>query len=207
MRLFLLNYCFVFVINRIAASLLLGSSLAVIAGPSSRADALQPVRSNMGASVKTTTFSELENFLLDGVITDRALQEAIRMSGWTAEELRFGLNKTYAVDLVGVSRFLYSDDGEAFLEMQTRSHIPYWRQQSAAATALRAAIMADARDGLISPVGIMKELPDALRMVDNGITDGRHNVCAPDQVTGVQSTSLLSWYVFLPACIKANSEV
>ena len=196
-----------FVINRVAASLLLGASLAFIAGPFSKADTQQPVRWNTGGSVSTTTYSELEFFLLDGEVTDRALQDAIRMSGWTAEELRFGFNKTYAVDLAGVSRFLYSDDGEAFLEDQTRSYVPYWRQKATAVTALRAAIIADAKDGLISPIGIVKQLPVAFRLSNNGPTDGRQNVCAPDKVSGAQATSLLSWYVFLPACIKANSEL
>ena len=65
------------------------------------------------------------SFLVDGKVTDRALQDAIRMSGWTAEELRFGLNKSYAVDLAGVSRFLYSQAGKAFLDDQTRSYVPY----------------------------------------------------------------------------------
>ena len=129
------------------------------------------------------------------------------MSGWTAEELRFGLNKTYAVDLPGVSRFLYSNAGEVFLEDQTRSYVPYWREKATASIALRAAIMADAKDGLISSIGIMKQLPVAFRLSDNGPNYGRQRVCAPDKVSGAQSTSLLSWYVFLPACIKANSEL
>ena len=164
------------------------------------------MRWNTGGSVNTTTYSELESFLVDGVVTDRALQDAIRMSGWSTEELRFGLNKVYAVDLAGVSQFLYSDAGEAFLQDQTRSYVPYWRQKTTAAMALRAAIIADAKDGLLSSIGIMKQLPVSFRLSDNGPTDGRQNVCAPDKVSGDQATSLLSWYVFLPACIKANSE-
>ena len=189
------------------ASLVFCTYLAVIPGPSSKAGTQQPVRWNTGGSVSTTTYSEFESFLVDGEVTDFALQDAIRMSGWTAEELRFGLNKTYAVDLVGVARFLYSDTGEAFLEDQTRSYFPYWRQKETAATALRAAIIADAKDGLISSIGIMKQLPVAFRLSDNGPNDGRQRVCAPDKVSGSQATSLLSWYVFLPACIKANSEL
>ena len=165
------------------------------------------MRWNTGGSVSTTTYSELESFLVYGEVTDRALQDAIRMSGWTAEELRFGLNKTYAVDLAGVSRFLYSDAGKAFLDDQTRSYVSYWRQKATAVKALRAAIIADAKDGLISSIGIMKQLPVAFRLSDNGPNDGRQKVCAPDKVSGAQSTSLLSWYVFLPACIKANSEL
>ncbi len=193
-------------INRVAAFLLFGVSLSVIAGPFSKAETQQPLRWNTGGSVSTTTYSELESFLVDGEVTDRALQDAIKMSGWTTEELRFGLNKTYAVDLAGVSRFLYSAAGEAFLEDQTRSYVPYWRQKATTAMALRAAIITDAKDGLISSIGIMKNLPVTFRLSDNGPTDGRQNVCAPDKVSGAQATSLLSWYVFLPACIKANSE-
>ena len=193
-------------INRVAAALLVGVSLAVIADSFSKANTQPPVRWNTGGSVNTTTYSELESFLVDGVVTDRALQDAIRMSGWTTEELRFGLKKVYAVDLVGVSQFLDSDAGEAFLQDQTKSYVPYWRQKTTAAMALRAAIIADATDGLISSIGIMKQLPVSFRLSDNGPTDGRQNVCAPDKVSGDQATSLLSWYVFLPACIKANSE-
>ena len=193
-------------INRVAAALLLGVSLSVIADPFSKANTQPPVRWNTGGSVNTTTYSELESFLVDGVVTDRALQDAIRMSGWSTEELRFGLKKVYAVDLVGVSQFLDSDAGEAFLQDQTKSYVPYWRQKTTAAMALRAAIIADAKDGLLSSIGIMKQLPVSFRLSDNGPTDGRQNVCAPDKVSGDQATSLLSWYVFLPACIKANSE-
>ena len=193
--------------NRVAAFLLFGVSLAVIAGPFAKADTQQPVRWNTGGSVSTTTYSELKSFLVDGVVEDRDLEGAIRMSGWTTEELRFGLKKVYAVDLVGVSQFLDSDAGEAFLQDQTKSYVPYWRQKTTAAMALRAAIIADAKDGLISSIGIMKQLPVAFRLSDNGPNDGRQKVCAPDKVSGAQSTSLLSWYVFLPACIKANSEL
>ena len=37
---------------------------------------------------------------------------------------RLGMTKTYAVDIIGVSRFLYSDDGVKFLKDQTRSYFP-----------------------------------------------------------------------------------
>ena len=170
-------------INRVAAALLLGVSLAVIADPFSKANTQAPVRWNTGGLVNTTTYSELESFLVDGVVTDRALQDAIRMSGWSTEELRFGLSKVYAVDLAGVSQFLDSDAGEAFLQDQTRSYVPYWRQKTTAAMALRAAIIADAKDGLLSSIGIMKQLPVPFRLSDNGPTDGRQNVCAPDKVS------------------------
>ena len=192
-------------INRIGACFLLGISLAAFIGPTAKADTERPVRWNTGGSVSTTSFSDFEAFFVHGEISDRALQDAIRNSGWTAEELRFGFTKTYEVNLVGVSRFLYSQAGEAFLKDQTRSYVPFWREKTTAASALRAAIIADARDGSISPVGIMKKLPVDFRLADSGRSDGKQNVCAPEKVSGAQATSLLSWYVFLPACVQAES--
>ena len=55
--------------------------------------------------------------------------------------------------------------------------------------------------------GIMKNLPVDFRLADTcGTYDGAQNVCAPDKCEGdAQCTSLLSWYVFLPACVQANS--
>ena len=60
---------------------------------------------------------------------DRGLQGGINNSGWTAEEIQEGMTRSYEVDLVGVSRFLYSSDGVAFLEDQTKSYYPYWMKQ------------------------------------------------------------------------------
>ena len=165
------------------------------------------MRWNTGASVSTTSFRDFETFVLNGEISGLALQSAIRNSGWSAEELQFGFTKTYEVDLVRVSRFLYSEAGDAFLKDQTSSYVPFWRQSTTAAVALRAAIMADARDGSISALGIMKSLPVDFRLTDNWASNGEQNVCAPALVSGAQATSLLSWYVFLPACLQVKSEL
>ena len=155
----------------------------------------------------TTTSKDFKTFFKSGEITDRALLEGINNSGWTAEEIQEGMTKTYAVDIVGVHRFLYSKDGVAFLKDQTKSYLPYGRKKKTAVVALRSAIIADSVDGKISSYGIMKKLPVDFRLADNGKTDGSQNVCAPDKVSGEQATSLLSWYVFLPACIQANSAL
>ena len=70
-----------------------------------------------------------------------------------------------------------------------------------------AAIIMASVKGKLSAAGIMKNLPVAFRLNDNGSSDGSQNVCAPDKVSGAQATSLLSWYVFLPACVQANSAL
>ena len=196
------------VFSRLAAGLLAGASLAALAVPA-EAGTSRPVRWNTGGAVWTTTSSEFKTFFSTGDITDRALSSGISSSGWTAEEIQEGMTKTYAVDIIGVSRFLYSDDGVKFLKDQTRSYFPYWKMKSTSVVALRSAIVADSIDGEISSAGIMAELPVDFRLADTcGTYDGIQNVCAPNHCEGdAQCTSLLSWYVFLPACVQANSAL
>ena len=194
--------------SRLAAGLLAGASLAALAVPA-EAGTSRPVRWNTGGAVWTTTSSEFETFFSTGDITDRALSSGISNSGWTAEEIQEGMTKTYAVDIIGVSRFLYSNDGVKFLKDQTRSYFPYWTMTPTSVVALRSAIIADSIDGEISSAGIMAELPVDFRLADTcGTYDGIQNVCAPNHCEGdAQCTSLLSWYVFLPACVQANSAL
>ena len=166
-----------------------------------------PVRWNTGGAVWSTNQSAMNTFFSSGSITDRGLEGGLYRSGWTSEEVRQGMIKTYSVDLMGVSRFLYSDAGVKFLKNQTTSYFPYWGMTSTSVQALRSAIMADAADGQISSATIMAKLPTNMRLADTcGTYTGAQNVC--DQGTckpGTgQCTSLFSWYVFLPACIQAN---
>ena len=192
--------------NRLAAGLLAGASLAALAAP---AKAVTPVRWNTGGAVWSTSSSAFKTFLESGEITDRALASGINNSGWEAEEIQEGMTKTYEVDVVGVARFLYSDDGVKFLKDQTASYFPYWKMTDTAVFALRSAIIADSADGSLSSAGIMAELPVDFRLADTcGTYTGAQNVCAPDKCEGdAQCTSLLSWYVFLPACVQANSAL
>ncbi len=194
--------------TRLAAGLLAGASLAALAAPA-EAGAKRPVRWNTGGAVWTTSSKEFKTFLKTGEITDRALEAGINGSGWTADEIQEGMTKTYSVDVVGVSRFLYSKDGVKFLKDQTRSYFPYWRMKKTAVVALRSAIILDSADGKLSSAGIMNYLPVDFRLADTCNTyDGVQNVCAPDKCEGdAQCTSLLSWYVFLPACVQANSQL
>ena len=133
--------------NRLAAGLLAGASLAAFAAPAAEARTKRPVRWNTGGAVWTTKSKAFKTFFKSGEITDRALLEGINNSGWTAEEIQEGMTKTYKVDVVGVTRFLYSDDGVAFLDDQTESYFPYWRKKKTAVVALRSAIIADSVDG------------------------------------------------------------
>ena len=188
--------------TRFAAGALAAASISTLA-VAAEAGTKRPVRWVSGGAVWTTKASSFAKFFNDGEITDRALQAGINNSGWTADEIQEGMTKSYDVDLVGVSRFLYSADGVAFLDDQTRSYFPYWQKKKTAVVALRSAIILDAADGEISSAGIMRQLPVDFRLNDNGTSDGAQNVCK-DGLSGDQATSLLSWYVFLPACVQAN---
>ena len=159
---------------------------------------------------RSVYFPSLLTCLLAGVFAAASLstlalasQAGINNSGWTVKEIQAGMTKSYGVDLIGVSRFLYSSDGVAFLEDQTKSYSPFWKKQKTAVVALRSAIILDATDGEISAAGIMKQLPVAFRLNDNGVFDGSQNVCKYG-FNGAQATSLRSWYVFLPACVQAK---
>ncbi|MEB3243033.1 MAG: alpha/beta hydrolase [Cyanobacteriota bacterium] len=193
--------------KRLLAGLTVGTALTVVAVPLSAQAATNPVRWNTGGAVWSTNQKAFDTFLKTGEVTDRGLSGGLARSGWTAKQVRDGMNKTYDVDLVGVSKFLYSDAGVKFLKNATASYFPYWSMNTYAVQALRSAIISDAADGSISSAGIMRALPTDFRLADfcNTYT-GAQNICAEGRCKPgtAQCTSLLSWYVFLPACIEAN---
>ena len=196
------------VFKRILAGLFVGTAVTASVLPASAAvDNDLPVRWNTGGAVWSTHQSAFDTFLDSGDITDRGLEGGLARSGWTSDEVKSGMTKTYSVNLVGVSRFLYSDAGVKFLKNATNSYFPYYSMNTYAVQALRSAIISDAKDGSISSAGIMKALPTDFRLADfcNTYT-GSQNICAEGrcQAGTAQCTSLLSWYVFLPACIQAN---
>ena len=199
-------------LTRISAGLAAGAALSSLAVLPVQAEITtrSTVRWNSGGAVYTTKLKDFQKFLKSGgeitSSTNRALAAGVNNSGWTAEEIAKGLSKQYKVNVVYVARFLYSKKGYKFLENQTKSYFPYWGMKKTAVQALRSAIVLDSVDGKLSSAGIMKMLPVDMRLADTcGTFDGAQNVCAKGKCQGDQQcTSLLSWYVFLPACVQAN---
>ena len=192
--------------SRFLAKLVFFASILSLAGPA-LAGSNSPVRWESGGFFWTTKLSSFFHFLENGEINDRSLANGIARSGWSAYEIREGMRKSYGVNLIDVSRFLYSDTGVIFLQNQTKSYFPVRKMSESAVPALRSAIIADSVDGSLSAIGIMANLPVAFRLGDGfGTFDGRQNVCASGLCQGAQCTSLLSWYVFLPACVQANQH-
>ena len=129
------------------------------------------------------------------------LEQLIDSSGWTHAELRAGLRKSYGVNLASIDRFLRSGTGEKFLSFVTRGYTPRSANVNPSTT-LRSAIIKDASDGSISALGIMEALP-----VDFSVS-GSLSICARQvNVSSQQRTSALSYYLFLPACLRASQHV
>ncbi|MFM7652347.1 MAG: alpha/beta hydrolase [Vulcanococcus sp.] len=121
------------------------------------------------------------------------------LSGWSRDQLQAGLTKEYDVDVAAVTRFLYSEKGEAFLSQSIRdnNYTPYYSQQNSL-QAVRSAIILDSTDGKLSSYGMMANLPTDQRL------QGAMKVCDVSDVNNSQqATSLLSWYMNTPACIQA----
>jgi len=170
------------------------------------ASTANPVRWNNGGAVWSTSQEAMETFLSTGSITDRGLEGGLNRSGWTAEQIRTGLNKSYSIDFLGLARFLYSPSGEEYLTLQTRSFVPYWTLRTWAKEALRSAIILDAADGTISGAGIVQHLPVDFRSAKSAPFDGKQNVASLSNCKdGPQCTSLLSWMVFLPADLSSKT--
>ena len=166
------------------------------------------IRSKALNPALTRKCENLNIFLETGKINGRSLTVDLQKSGWNIDEIRMAMNRKYSVNIVSVSRYLNSESGIKFLKGQTAFYSPRWGKKSAGVVALRSAILADSMDGKISSAGIMASLP--VEFSFSGSLNKNHvrpGICAPGMCDGhAQCNSLFSWYIFLPACISANSK-
>lgn len=162
----------------------------------------QPLRVSSGAELWSIPAEALRQFATDGSFSDQRLLRLVSSSGWPDAELRVALVKPYAVDLVAVARFLDSPAGKAFLEQQTRAYRPLLSgRRDLRVPALRAAILAEARGGSLSALGILSRLPAPLVLDLAGPSPLRCSSLPCDNP--LQCSSVLSWIAFLPACLQA----
>ena len=187
------------VFKNLCALAVLGAAGLTAVAPAFAAE--NPVRWTTGGAVWSTQQQAFDTFVDRGEVTDRGLEGGLNRSGWTAEEVRAGLAKSYNVDLRAVSRYLYSNAGADFLKTATLNYYPYRSMGSTSVQALRSAIIKDSVDGSLSSIGIMRALPTDFRLAEGPQAVGAEGRCKPQTA---QCTSLLSWYVFLPARIQAS---
>jgi len=162
----------------------------------------QTLRLEDGAELWTIPYAALEQFIADGTFADQRLRQLVSRSGWPEDQLRVALAKPYGVELVPLARFLYSPAGVAFLQQQTRAFRPLKSQRSdLRVEGLRAAILRDAQGGTLSVMGILRQLPTDFVVELGGVGVAR---CSSLPCTNPQQCrSVLSWLVFLPACLQA----
>ena len=194
------------VFNRAVAGLAFCASMALMAAPGAFANNL--FGWDAGSAAWVGNLPALLSFLETGSINDRSLFASIRDSGWTADEVRLGMRKVYNVDVARVARFLNSREGINFLSLQTSAYYPRNGTRITAIPALRSAIIKASIGGNLSSVGIISNLPVDFRLSSEGSLDGGWLViCAPEKVDKRQASSLLNWYLFLPACIARDAAL
>lgn len=162
----------------------------------------QPLRLSTGAELWSIPAAALRQFATDGSFSDQRLLRLVASSGWPDADLRAALVKPYGVNLVTLARFLDSPAGTAFLEQQTRAYRPLLSgRRDLRVPALRAAILAEARGGTLTALGILARLPAPLVLDLAGPSPLRCSSLPCDNP--LQCSSVLSWIAFLPACLQA----
>jgi hypothetical protein len=166
------------------------------------------IRSKASNPALARKCENLNIFLETGKINGRSLTVDLQKSGWKVDEIRMAMNRKYSVNIVSVSRYLNSESGIKFLKGQSAFYSPRGGEKSTAVLALRSAILADSMDGKISSAGIMASLPVEFSFSDSLSKNYiRSGICAPSMCNGhEQCNSLLSRFIFLPACVSANSK-
>lgn len=185
-------------------------ALAAAVGPPARAQAPaplahpQPLRLLKGSDLWTIPDAALGQFVASGTFADQRLLWLVSGSGWPDDALRTALVRPYGVDALALARFLDSAAGQAFLTRQSQAYRPLPARsglRDLRVVALRAAILADAHDGSISALGIVRRLPVPLALDLSGPGPMRCSDVPCEDPR--QCRSVLSWLVFLPACLQA----
>ena len=154
-----------------------------------------------GADVWSIPYAALEQFIYEGTFSDQRLMQLVIRSGWPEEDLRVALAKPYSVDYLALSRFLNSEAGEAFLVQQSQAYRPLKSGGTVGIEALRYAILENAKSGTLSAMGILKQLPVPMAFNLSGPPIVRCSSLPCDKPE--QCRSVLSWWIFLPACLQA----
>lgn len=150
----------------------------------------------------------LNRFATSGAVTSRRLQQDLARASWPQQQLRAALTRAYGLSTTQVSRYLASAPGAALLLQQ----LPWWSPELAPQprlAALRAAILADSRDGSVSLLGVLQRLPVPFVLAEDG-PGAQTTTPAPDQARACGcpqacGSSALAHLAFLMACLQAGA--
>ena len=146
----------------------------------------------------------LTRFAATGAVTSRRLQQDLSQALWPQQQLRAALSRSYGLSTTKLSRYLASPPGTALLMQQ----LPWWSPElapQARQAALRAAIVADSRDGSVSLLGVLQRLPVPFVLAENARPaqpQATTLVCGCPQDCGRSSLAHLA---FLMACLQAGA--
>lgn len=184
-----------------------GVLLLGLCSPAIAQRAPTPARNNLNPRVWPSSMPALINLLETGYQADEGMKQLVAHSGWSVIELQQGLQRRYSVNQNDAQRFLDSEAGRLWLANQSWTIQPFTTTPSVAEASLRNAILIDAADGEVTAAGILAGLPQAEDLlVYNERNPLPANVCAVARcMDPEQCGSTLSWLMFLPACLQANS--
>ena len=148
----------------------------------------------------------LSRFAATGAVTSRRLQQDLSQALWPQQQLRAALTRSYGLSTTQVSRYLASPPGVALL----LQHLSWWSPELATQprlAALRAAIVADSRDGSVSLLGVLQRLPVPFVLAE-APRDAQLQRKMPAAVCGCPQDcgrSSLAHLAFLMACLQAGA--
>lgn len=194
----------------VIAAALASPALAIPESPKSFVPSRQPqlnqgegaprltARAVSGGAVRSNTLLPLGG---SEVINNSVPTDLEALSGLSPEELQESLQREHPVDVVAVTRYLYSPEGEAFLAegIGQSNYVPY-DSQANGVQAVRSAIIADAADGSLSGYGMMANLP-----TDQRLQGPMTNCRSRGDSDSAAATSLLAWYATTPGCIQERT--
>ena len=185
----------------LALAALLAASTGLAPAVAALGEPYPALQLTTGADVWSIPYAALEQFINEGTFSDQRLMQLVIRSGWPEDDLRVALAKPYSVDYLALSRFLNSEAGEAFLVQQSLAYRPLKSGGTAGIEALRYAILENAKSGTLSAMGILKQLPVPMAFNLSGPPIVRCSSLPCDKPE--QCRSVLSWWIFLPACLQA----
>lgn len=144
----------------------------------------------------------IERFVATGVISTRSLQQDLGRALWPPHELRAAVARAYGIRTVALDRYLDSPAGRTLLSQA----VAWWSADLAPPVrlaALQAALLADSRDGSVSLLGLLQQLPVRFVLVEaEQAPQAGGAACGCPADCG---SSALAHLAFLMACLQAGA--
>ena len=163
---------------------------------------LLPLLAAAAAAAGVDDRPAIERFVATGVISTRSLQQDLGRALWPPYELRAAVARAYGIRTVALDRYLDSPEGRTLLSQA----VAWWSADLAPPVrlaALQAALLADSRDGSVSLLGLLQQLPVRFVLVEaQQAPQAGGAACGCPADCG---SSALAHLAFLMACLQAGA--